>query len=107
MEIQLKRIPASLLERAEFLAKKDGYGDKLDWLQDVALKLIERRLAGDTDLTPKEARAQLKLGKTAFEKLMAAGEFPGLYMVNARVYRIPQADVDRYKARHTRAIKVA
>jgi predicted DNA-binding transcriptional regulator AlpA len=81
-------------------AKKAGFASADAWLTYHAEKLIQSHLKGDLDLSPKMAAKQLNLSTWAFYKLMRAGAFPNLYYVNSRVVRIPQADIDGYKAKH-------
>lgn len=84
------------------VARQQGFKDADAWLQYENDKKIRRAVGGDTDLSPKEARDQLKLSKRQFEILSQQGAFPRLYHVNARVVRIPQGDIDSYKARRAR-----
>lgn len=84
------------------VARQQGFKDADAWLQYENDKKIQRALGHDLDLSPKEARDQLKLSKRQFEILSQQGAFPRLYHVNARVVRIPQGDIDSYKARRAR-----
>jgi len=82
-------------------AKKEGFDTPEAWLTYHAEKLIQSHFNGDLDLSPKQARKQLNVSQWTMQKLMHEGAFPHLYYVNSRVVRIPQKDVDSYKAKRT------
>lgn len=82
-------------------AKKEGFDTPEAWLTYHAEKLIQSHFDGDLDLSPKQARKQLNVSQWTMQKLMHEGAFPHLYYVNSRVVRIPQKDIDTYKAKHT------
>jgi predicted DNA-binding transcriptional regulator AlpA len=96
--IRLKIDPA-LLEKAAKLAKREGVTPEA-WLEETASRILTKKLTKDEDLAPRDAAKYLGVSKWTFGKLMRSGAFPGLYYVNARVARIPQADVENYKNRH-------
>ena len=98
-KIQLEvNMNSALWDKAAKLAKREGL-DPLAYLSEVASKILAKKLTKDEDLAPREAAKYLGVSKWTFGKLMRSGAFPGLYYVNSRVARVPQADVENYKNR--------
>ncbi len=98
-KIQLEvGINSALWEKAVKLAKREGL-DPVALLSEIAGRTITKKLTKDDDLAPKDAAKYLGVSKWTFGKLMRSGAFPHLYYVNARVARVPQADVESYKNR--------
>jgi len=101
MKLTVRTLTPTEYETIAKAAKKAGFESSEAWLTYHTEKLIQSHLKGDLDLSPKMARKQLNLSAWAFYKLMRGGAFPNLYYVNSRVVRIPQKDIDTYKAKHT------
>ena len=96
-KIQLEvNMNSALWDKAAKLARREGL-DPVAYLSAVASKILAKKLTRDEDLAPKDAAQYLGVSTWTFGKLMRSGAFPGLYYVNARVARIPQADVENYK----------
>lgn len=101
MKLTVKSLTPDEYETLVKVAKKEGFKTPEAWLTYHANKLIQSHFDGDLDLSPKQVREQLNVSHWTMHKLMHEGAFPHLYYVNSRVVRIPQKDVDSYKARRT------
>lgn len=78
------------------LAKREGLTPQ-EWLKREALRQLAIALGETQDLDPKAAGLQLGVSKFTVIRYFNQRLFPKAYMLNGRVIRIPQADVDKLK----------